>query len=147
MKEKGDIIFYEGGSGKTQIEVKLENDSVWLSLTQMGDLFGRDKSVIYRHLSNVFKENELDRASVVAKNATTGTDGKTYWVEYYNRRSIKLLAGRIYIRASRKRLRTCCILLSRTILFPMVIKGLRPSYLFGSWRKTEFCTGRTGRKR
>lgn len=84
MKEKGDIIFYEGGSGKTQIEVKLENDSVWLSLNQMGDLFGRDKSVISRHLSNVFKENELDRDSVVAKNATTGTDGKTYQVEYYN---------------------------------------------------------------
>jgi len=84
MKEKGDIIFYEADLGKTQIEVKLENDSVWLSLNQMGDLFDRDKSVISRHLSNIFKENELDRDSVVVKNATTGTDGKTYQVEYYN---------------------------------------------------------------
>jgi prophage maintenance system killer protein len=84
MKEKGDIIFYEGGSGSAQIEVKLENDSVWLSLNQMGDLFNRDKSVISRHLSNIFKENELDRDSVVVKNATTGTDGKTYQVEYFN---------------------------------------------------------------
>jgi hypothetical protein len=84
MKEKGAIIFYEAGLGKTQIEVKLENDSVWLSLNQMGDLFDRDKSVISRHLYNIFKENELDRDSVVVKNATTGTDGKTYQVEYYN---------------------------------------------------------------
>ena len=73
MKEKGDIIFYEGESDKVQIEVKLKNDSVWLNLSQMADLFGRDKSVISKHLSNVFKEKELIRDSVVAKNATTGS--------------------------------------------------------------------------
>jgi hypothetical protein len=50
----------------------------------MADLFGRDKSVISKHLSNVFSEGELDRLSVVAKNATTGPDGKTYQVEYFN---------------------------------------------------------------
>jgi prophage maintenance system killer protein len=84
MKEKGDIIFYQSGSEKTQIEVKLESDSVWLSLNQMAVLFDRDKSVISKHLSSVFKENELDRNSVVAKNATTGPDGKTYQVEYFH---------------------------------------------------------------
>jgi prophage maintenance system killer protein len=83
MKEKGDIIFYQANQD-SQIEVKLENDSVWLNLNQMVTLFGRDKSVISKHLSNIFKEAELDRLSVVAKNATTGTDGKTYQVEYFN---------------------------------------------------------------
>ena len=84
MKEKGDIVFFQSDSGEAQIEVKLENESVWLNLNQMADLFKRDKSVISRHLSNVLKENELDRQAVVAKNATTGRDGKTYKVEYFN---------------------------------------------------------------
>src|SRR3984957_12298171 len=84
MKEKGEVIFYEAESGDGRIEVKLEDETVWLNLNQMTDLFGRDKSVISKHLSNIFKENELDEHSVVAKNATTGTDGKTYQVEYYN---------------------------------------------------------------
>jgi hypothetical protein len=84
MKEKGEIIFYQVDSAENQIEVTLSNDTVWLSLNQMADLFGRDKSVISKHLSNVFSEGELDRLSVVAKNATTGPDGKTYQVEYFN---------------------------------------------------------------
>lgn len=68
----------------TEIEVKLEQDSVWLSLTQLTDLFVRDKSVISRHISNIFRENELDKQSVVAKYATTASDGKTYQVDYFN---------------------------------------------------------------
>jgi hypothetical protein len=50
----------------------------------MSILFERDKSVISRHISNIFKEQELDKNSVVAKNATTASDGKTYLIEYYN---------------------------------------------------------------
>ncbi len=78
------IEIYQIEDGKTEISVKLENESVWLSLNQMVDLFGRDKSVISRHLSNVFNEGELDKKSVVAKNATTASDGKTYNVDYFN---------------------------------------------------------------
>ncbi|HWK08001.1 MAG TPA: virulence protein RhuM/Fic/DOC family protein [Puia sp.] len=84
MEGNGNVVFYQTESGNNQIEVKLENDTVWLSLAQMVSLFGRDKSVISRHLSSVFKERELDRASVVAKNATTAADGKKYQVEYFN---------------------------------------------------------------
>jgi hypothetical protein len=84
MKEKGEIIIYQVDSAENQIEVTLSNDTVWLNLNQMADLFARDNSVISKHLSNVFKEKELDRLSVVAKNATTGSDGKTYQVEYFN---------------------------------------------------------------
>jgi len=64
--------------------VKLKDETVWLSLAQMAELFGRDKSVVSRHLRNVFQTGELDRLAVVAKNATTATDGKTYQVDYYN---------------------------------------------------------------
>ena len=78
------IIIYQSQDGKTSIEVKLESDTVWLSLNQIAGLFSRDKSVVSRHISNLFKEKELDKSSVVAKNATTGPDGKTYQVEYYN---------------------------------------------------------------
>jgi prophage maintenance system killer protein len=84
MKEKGDIAIYQLDSAEGQIEVTLSNDTVWLSLNQMVNLFGRDKSVISKHLSNIFREGELNRVAVVAKNATTGSDGKTYKVEYFS---------------------------------------------------------------
>jgi len=78
------IEIYKVENGETEISVKLEDETVWLSLNQMVKLFQRDKSVISRHISNVFKEKELDRNSVVAKNATTAKDGKVYQVDYYN---------------------------------------------------------------
>jgi len=68
----------------TEILVSIDKDSVWLSLNQITELFDRDKSVISRHISNIFKERELERNSVVAKNATTASDGKTYLVDFYN---------------------------------------------------------------
>lgn len=78
------IIIYQTPNGETSLAVKLDHDTVWLSLNQLATLFERDKSVISRHLKNIFTEDELDRNSVVAKNATTAQDGKTYDVEYYN---------------------------------------------------------------
>jgi hypothetical protein len=77
-----DIAIFEAGS--RHVEVRLEGETVWLSLQQLADLFGRDKSVISRHLKNIFDSQELERGSVVAKNATTAADGKTYQVEYFN---------------------------------------------------------------
>jgi prophage maintenance system killer protein len=79
-----EITIYQIDNGSTEIAVILENDSVWLNLNQITELFHRDKSVISRHISNIFKEAELNKESVVAKNATTADDGKTYQVEYYN---------------------------------------------------------------
>jgi hypothetical protein len=79
-----DIVIYQADDGKTNLEVRLEQESVWLNLNQMTDLFGRDKSVLSRHLNNVFRESELDRQSVVAKFATTAADGKTYQVDHYD---------------------------------------------------------------
>ncbi len=82
--EKSDIRIYHLMDGKTEINVQLDNDTVWLNLNQIVDLFNRDKSTISRHISNIFKEEELHKDSVVAKNATTASDGKTYQVDFYN---------------------------------------------------------------
>jgi hypothetical protein len=76
-----DLQIYQSDDGAIQLGVTVEDDSAWLSLDQMTTLFDRDKSVISRHIRNVFKEGELIRDSVVA---TTATDGKTYQIEYFN---------------------------------------------------------------
>jgi len=82
MKTDSQVVIYEGDEAR--VEVRVERESVWLSLQQLAELFGRDKSVISRHLKAIFASGELERDSVVAKNATTAADGKTYLVEYYN---------------------------------------------------------------
>lgn len=83
MKDKGEIIVYQSDN-TLQLEVRMANETVWLSLNQIAELFERDKSVISRHIKNVFEEKELSRDSVVAKIATTGSDNKIYQVDYYN---------------------------------------------------------------
>jgi hypothetical protein len=80
----GDFLLYQTEDGRTRLEVRFDGDTAWLSLSQLTELFQRDKSVISRHIQNVFEEGELDRSSVVAKSATTAADGKTYQVEYFN---------------------------------------------------------------
>ena len=79
-----EIVIYRAKDGHIELSVNLAEETVWLSLNQMSELFGRDKSVISRHLLNIFEINELDKESVVAKSATTAADGKTYQVDYYN---------------------------------------------------------------
>lgn len=78
------IQIFTSADGQAQLQVALEHETVWLSLQQLTELFGRDKSVISRHLKSIFASNELQREAVVAKNATTAADGKTYQVEYFN---------------------------------------------------------------
>jgi prophage maintenance system killer protein len=95
MNTQNSIVIYEAENGQTQIEVRLEQETLWLSLSQIVDLFERDKSVISRHLKNIFDAGELDRISVVAKNATTAADGKTYQVEFYNLDAILSVGYRV----------------------------------------------------
>lgn len=78
------LIIYQTEDGRTKIDVHMENETVWLSLDQMAELFQRDKSTISKHIKNIFNEGELERGAVVANFATTATDGKTYHVDYYN---------------------------------------------------------------
>ena len=81
---KTEFLLYQTEDGRTRIETRMQGETVWLSLNQMAELFGVDKSGISRHLKNIFETGELRRDSVVAKIATTAIDGKTYQVEYYN---------------------------------------------------------------
>jgi len=81
---ESNIEIYQFEDGKTEIYVQLDKETVWLNLNQMVDLFERDKSVVSRHIRNIFNEQELNKNSVVAKNATTAADGKIYQVDYYN---------------------------------------------------------------
>ena len=84
MNNQSEMIIYQTQDGLTKIDVAFDDDTVWLSLEQMAKLFQRDKSVISRHIRNIFAEGELVRDSVVAKNATTAADGKSYQIDFYN---------------------------------------------------------------
>lgn len=81
---QSNIIMYTTEDGVTKIEVTFDHDTVWLSIDQMAELFQRDKSVIGKHIGNIFKEGELAKEAVWAKFAYTASDGKTYQVDFYN---------------------------------------------------------------
>lgn len=83
MKNQGEIILYQLEE-TVRLEVRLENETVWLSIDEMSQLFGRDISVIGKHIRNLFKEKELTKEAVWAKFAHTASDGKSYQVDYYN---------------------------------------------------------------
>jgi len=78
------IILYQSPDGSASLEVRLDHDTVWLTQDQMAELFGRERSVITKHLRNVFKDGELDEISVRAKYAHTAADGKEYLTQFYN---------------------------------------------------------------
>ena len=84
MDNYGEILIYQSDDGLTKIDVNMYDETVWLSIDQMAELFQRDKSVIGKHVRNIFKEGELDKNSVWAKFAYTASDEKTYQVDYYN---------------------------------------------------------------
>ena len=83
-ENKSQILLYQTEDGAAKIEVILSEDTVWLSIDQMAELFQRNKSTISRHIKNVLESGELKTEAVVAKNATTASDLKTYQVSYYN---------------------------------------------------------------
>ena len=80
---ENEIIIYQPDE-TIKLDVRLENETVWLSIDQMANLFKRDNSVVGKHIRNIFKERELIKESVWAKFAYTASDGKTYQVDYYN---------------------------------------------------------------
>jgi hypothetical protein len=83
----GEILLYQTEDGRSRIEVRIQAETVWLSLNQMADLFQRDKSLISRHIKSIFSEGELARQSTVANFATVQMEGNrevTRDVEYFN---------------------------------------------------------------
>jgi len=83
-ENKGDILMYQTVDGNTVIEVVLSDDTVWLTIDKMAELFQRNKSTISRHIKNILESGELNADSVVAFFATTATDNKVYNVQYFN---------------------------------------------------------------
>lgn len=79
-----DVAIFISADGKVKLNVNVNDNTIWLSLDQISELFERDKSVISRHIKSIFEDEELDENRVVAKNATTASDGKNYIVTYYN---------------------------------------------------------------
>ena len=75
------VVFYDG---EIELNVSIQNETVWLNRNQISKLFDRDVKTIGKHINNVFSDGELERFSVIANFATTASDGKTYNVEYYN---------------------------------------------------------------
>ena len=79
MNDNNQIIIYQTEDGQTKVDVRMENDTVWLTQAQMADLFQKDRTVIGRHINNVFKEGELNKEEVCAKFAHTTRHGAMEW--------------------------------------------------------------------
>ncbi len=84
VEYNNDIIIYTTDDGQVKIEVRLENENVWLTQNAMAELFDTTKQNISLHIKNIFEENELNENSVVKENLTTATDGKNYKTKFYN---------------------------------------------------------------
>lgn len=83
-QQRGEIVIYQAEDGATALEVRLEGDTVWLTQAQLGQLLQTERSVITKHIRNIFATGELDRSRVCAKFAHTAADGKTYQTQHYN---------------------------------------------------------------
>ena len=79
-----ELAIYQASNGEIKLKEDVENETIWASLDEITNIFGRDKSVISRHIRNIFKDEELEEKAVVAFFATTASDGKTYKVKYFN---------------------------------------------------------------
>lgn len=92
------MVIYQGPESQAQVEVRFEGETCWLSLNQLAELFGRDKSVISRHLSNIYTDGELDKGATVARNATVQIEAGravTRTIEYYNLDAILSVGYRV----------------------------------------------------
>lgn len=82
--EQGELIVYQSEDGQTTVDVQLQDETVWLSQSQMVELFQKTKQNISLHIRNLFREEELQEEAVVKESLTTGSDGKRYRVKFYN---------------------------------------------------------------
>lgn len=95
VKKTADIVLYKSKDGAVKLDVQLEKDTIWLGQAQLSELFATERSVITKHLRNVFSSKELDKARVCAKLAHTAADGKTYQTQFYNLDAIISVGYRI----------------------------------------------------
>ena len=95
MNENSNIIIYQSENGKTHVEVKLEENTVWLTQQQMADLFGVKQPAISKHLKNIFDSGELKKDSVYSILEYTASDGKIYKTGFYNLDAIISIGYRV----------------------------------------------------
>lgn len=95
MNENSNIIIYQSENGKTHVEVKLEENTVWLTQQQMADLFGVKQPAISKHLKNIFDSGELNKDSVYSILEYTASDGKIYKTGFYNLDAIISIGYRV----------------------------------------------------
>ena len=95
MDNNGEIIIYQSDDGLTHIDVKMEDETVWLTQAQLVQLYQTSKSNVSEHIKHIFEEGELDENAVVRKFRTTAADGKNYSTTYYNLDMIISLGYRI----------------------------------------------------
>ena len=94
-ENKGDIVIYQSESGETKIDVRFQDETVWLTQAQLCELYQSSKANVSEHIKNIFEEGELEQSAVVRKIRTTAADGKTYAVNHYNLDMIISLGYRI----------------------------------------------------
>ncbi len=95
MRDSGNVIVYVDDNGKPQVDVRFQDEMVWLTQAQLAELYKSSKANVSEHIKNIFDEGELDKNSVVRKFRTTASDGKNYEVNYYNLDMIISLGYRI----------------------------------------------------
>lgn len=95
VRDNGNIIVYVDDNGKPQVDVRFQDETVWLTQAQLVELYQSSKANVSEHIKNIFDEGELDKNSVVRKFRTTASDGKNYEVNYYNLDMIISLGYRI----------------------------------------------------
>ena len=120
-ENKGEIVLYSAPDGSTKIDVKLRDETVWLTQVQMAELFNKDKSVISRHIKNVFDEGELERPSTVANFATVQKEGDRYIqrkIEFYNLDVIISVGYRVKSQRG-----TQCRIWASSVLKDYLVKG------------------------
>jgi len=94
LPAKGEFLLYQTDDGQVKIDVRLEDETIWLTQQMMADLFQTTKQNIGQHLKNVFDEGELVQDSVVKKFFTTAADGKQYKTNFYNLDAIRSVGCR-----------------------------------------------------
>ena len=95
MEKHGNIIIYKDKNGKDNIEVKMQDNTVWLNQRELVKLYNSSKSNISEHIKNILEEKELDENSVVRNFRTTANDGKTYNMKFYNLDMIVAIGFRV----------------------------------------------------
>lgn len=95
MRDSGNVIVYVDDNGKPQVDVRFQDETVWLTQAQLAELYQSSKANVSEHIKNIFDEGELDKNSVVRNFRTTASDGKNYEVNYYNLDMIISLGYRI----------------------------------------------------